>query len=319
MTIEQMRMILAVAETSSVNQAAKRLFISQPALSKAIQAAERELGQSLFERSKSGMEPTEYGRIFCETARSIVGSYERVKHLAVESVNHEYLSLRVSSYPLKFAGMAFAEMFSKYAITASELRFVTRSSAACVNDLIAENSDIGIITIITPMREDILAELDKAELAYTPLGTFDPVIVVSRNSLLDRPDGSVISCEELAEMNLFSVYQELPIFERIDREVLRLMGLNPTRYVLYENPRAELSNIIRPNEFRCDPDLGHIYRAMGRNDEVYGNIRVLRLPEAPFRFEVGIVRRVGSQRNTLVEEYIAKLREIIGAADDQTS
>ena len=72
MTIDQMKMILYVAEMSSANQAARRLFISQPALSKSIQAAERELGQPLFERSKSGMQPTDYGRIFCGAARNMV-------------------------------------------------------------------------------------------------------------------------------------------------------------------------------------------------------------------------------------------------------
>lgn len=313
MTIEQMKMILYVAESASVNQAARRLFISQPALSKAIQAAERELGQPLFERSKTGMEPTEYGSVFCNTARSIVDSYERVKHLAVESAHLEYLSLRVSSCPMKFAGMAFAELFSKYAINASELRFVAKSSAACVNDLVEGASDIGLINIITPMRDEVLVELDKAELRYTTLREFDPAIVISRDSILSHPNGGVIRCEDLAEMTLFSIYQELSVFERMDREILRLMGLNPTRYVTYYDPRAGLHNIIRPNEFRCTLDSKDIYQALGECNQLFEGVRTLRLASPPFRIEVGTIQRIDAPRNALVDEYIDRLRAFTGA------
>lgn len=58
-----LRSVLAVSQYGSVNKAAESLNLSQPALSRAIQIIEDELGISLFERKRSGMEATDSCRI----------------------------------------------------------------------------------------------------------------------------------------------------------------------------------------------------------------------------------------------------------------
>lgn len=50
MDIKQLRALVALAEQGNYRQAASRLCISQPALSKQIQALETQLGVRLFER-----------------------------------------------------------------------------------------------------------------------------------------------------------------------------------------------------------------------------------------------------------------------------
>lgn len=54
---------LAVAQTKSLSAASKRLFISQPAISKAIKQLETELGTSLFFRSSRGVQLTDDGEL----------------------------------------------------------------------------------------------------------------------------------------------------------------------------------------------------------------------------------------------------------------
>ena len=52
MTLNELRYLVAVAQEKSFGRAAQRCFISQPALSVAIQKLEEELGAQLFERAK---------------------------------------------------------------------------------------------------------------------------------------------------------------------------------------------------------------------------------------------------------------------------
>ena len=60
--LRQLEILLAVADTGSMAKAASRLAISQPAISRAVADAEHTLGVPLFERSKQGANPTQYGR-----------------------------------------------------------------------------------------------------------------------------------------------------------------------------------------------------------------------------------------------------------------
>ena len=52
---------MAVAEAGSLSSAARRLYTSQPTLSQEMSSFERELGVTLFRRSKVGVELTEAG------------------------------------------------------------------------------------------------------------------------------------------------------------------------------------------------------------------------------------------------------------------
>ncbi len=72
MEFHQLRYFIAAAEELSVTAAAKRLYISQPALSRQIQALEEELGVPLFDRIKKRMHLTDAGRFFLVRARQIV-------------------------------------------------------------------------------------------------------------------------------------------------------------------------------------------------------------------------------------------------------
>jgi len=51
MTLTQLRYVITIADTGSMNEAAKALFISQPSLSQAVKELETEIGVELFKRS----------------------------------------------------------------------------------------------------------------------------------------------------------------------------------------------------------------------------------------------------------------------------
>ncbi|WP_019927600.1 LysR family transcriptional regulator [Nocardia sp. BMG111209] len=69
MDLKQLKALVTVAEVGSVTRAAELLHLVQPAVTRQIRAMETELGVTLFERTRNGMQLTEAGAIMAERAR----------------------------------------------------------------------------------------------------------------------------------------------------------------------------------------------------------------------------------------------------------
>jgi DNA-binding transcriptional LysR family regulator len=74
--IDRIRALLMVIEEGSVNRAALRLRITQPALSRQMKALEDEIGGRLLEREASGVTPTALGHAVVKSMRPVVKSYD---------------------------------------------------------------------------------------------------------------------------------------------------------------------------------------------------------------------------------------------------
>ena len=71
MTLQQLRYVIQAADSRSMNEAAKALYISQPSLSGAIKELEKEIGIELFKRSSHGTVLTPEGEEFLGYARQV--------------------------------------------------------------------------------------------------------------------------------------------------------------------------------------------------------------------------------------------------------
>jgi LysR family transcriptional regulator of gallate degradation len=76
LAIRQVRTINAVATDASLAHACEHLNTSQSSLSRYIAEAERALGQRLFQRGWTGMEPTSQGEVVIAHCRRMVASIE---------------------------------------------------------------------------------------------------------------------------------------------------------------------------------------------------------------------------------------------------
>lgn len=74
MTTEYLREFLVLVQAGSFNQAAEVLYISQPVLSRHVQAMERELGTSLFNRTSKGITLTDSGRYLARLLPALLES-----------------------------------------------------------------------------------------------------------------------------------------------------------------------------------------------------------------------------------------------------
>lgn len=95
MTLNELRFIVAVAQERNFRRAAEKSFISQPALSLAIQKLEEELGLKIFERGKSDVTLTPVGTAIVEQAQRVLEEAERIREIAAQGKNQLAAPLRV--------------------------------------------------------------------------------------------------------------------------------------------------------------------------------------------------------------------------------
>ncbi len=79
MNTDQLRYFLAVARCQSFTEAAKEVYITQPAITHQIAALEKELGTPLFKRTTRSVSLTEAGKLFTDYARQILSQQENAQ------------------------------------------------------------------------------------------------------------------------------------------------------------------------------------------------------------------------------------------------
>ena len=95
MELYQIRYFLAVADTLNFTRASERSFVSQPALTKAIQRLEETIGGRLFDRTKHSVQLTELGRAMLPNFRQIYDSANHAREQAQRLTRDRHDVVRV--------------------------------------------------------------------------------------------------------------------------------------------------------------------------------------------------------------------------------
>lgn len=96
-TLQQLRILKAVATEKSFTKAAEVLFLSQPYLSKQIKALEQNLDVSLLRRNSNSISLTENGQIFLQYAERILALCEESCRALIDLKNGERGNLSVGA------------------------------------------------------------------------------------------------------------------------------------------------------------------------------------------------------------------------------
>jgi DNA-binding transcriptional LysR family regulator len=75
--LRDLHILLTVARTGTMGKAASELAVSQPVISKTIADLEHAIGQSLFDRSPQGVEPTPFGRALIKCGVTV---FDELRH-----------------------------------------------------------------------------------------------------------------------------------------------------------------------------------------------------------------------------------------------
>ena len=95
MSLTELKFIVALAQERNFRRAAKKCFVTQPALSLAIKKLEEELSMIIFERSRSDVSLTEIGAKIVVQAKKVLEEAAQIKQLAEQGKNQLKGSLKL--------------------------------------------------------------------------------------------------------------------------------------------------------------------------------------------------------------------------------
>ena len=216
MRIQQLEYLERIVEAGSINEAAKRLFLTQPSLSNAVQELENEMGIQIFQRSSGGISLTAEGREFMTYSKQILDQVNLMNE-RYKNGQQRKQSFSVSAQHYAFVVHAFVELIKS--VNANEYQFTLRETETqnIFNDLAQFKSELGIL-YTNGFNQKIMQRLFKENnLVFTPLFVAKPHIFVSRYNpltskssvnLSDLEDYPYLSYEQ-GEVNSFYFSEEI--------------------------------------------------------------------------------------------------------------
>ena len=148
-----MRYALAVSKERSFTQAAKRLNISQSAVSEQVKLLEEEVGFELFRRTPRGIEATERGRTFLYESERVVGDLLTLSDTArrLKGALADTITIAMGSGMAQiFIPKIFANL--KEDLPGVRLEILTAPTKNIFNELHEERIDAGIAIESDPER-----------------------------------------------------------------------------------------------------------------------------------------------------------------------
>ena len=289
--VEELRSFVVLVDELHFGRASRRLFISQPALSKQIRRLEEKVGGALFTRTRRKVEITEAGRVLLAGADKVLREDEAALSLAREAVLGRAGTLRIGfgiasvSEILPRTILRFRKTYSQV-----ELKMRDMSTPAQIAALVEGNIDIGIVRL--PIAH---TELDSLPLFHEQL------VVATSGSL------SYNSRQGLAALR----NQPFVFFPRATSATLhdhvlglcRRAGFSPT--IVQE--ASELFTIL--NLVRAGLGVSLVPSAARRMGVPGVRFHDLGVPEAKWR--IGIAWNRLSDKAELIARFVATMRSVV--------
>ena len=168
MTLTQLRYVIAAADIGSMNEAAKKLFISQPSLSQALRELEREIGIEIFLRNNRGVILTEEGKEFLGYARQVTEQYELMESRYVEKKDVKK-KFAVSMQHYTFAVSAFIGMVKQFGMEEYEFAVRETTTYEVIEDVKNFRSEIGILYVNEFNKRVLYKLFSTMDLEFEPL------------------------------------------------------------------------------------------------------------------------------------------------------
>jgi len=299
MTLQQLRYVIEVAKTGSMNVAAKQLFVSQPSLSMAIRELENDVHISIFERTTKGVVITAEGEELLGYARQIINQVELLEDKYIEAGQIKK-KFGVSAQHYSFAVKAFVEMVKGFDMDKYEFAIREARTHDVIHDVVTGKSEIGIL-YTNDFNEKVLNKIFKDnQLEFVHLFTCEGYAYLWKNHPLAGK--KVIALEELQDYPCLSFEQGDNNSFYFAEEILSTYDFKKT---IKSNDRAtNLNLMVGLNAFTlcsgiiCEELNGSDYIAVKLAKEV--------------TMDIGYIKRAHMNMSEIGELYIEEIKKYVG-------
>lgn len=186
MKLEQLYQIIEIEKQQSISKAARVLFASQSSLSGALNSLEEEIGVRLFERSSSGVTPTQEGRDVLQLTRQALECCDMIVNYGQKT---RQLHGEVTLYVTPAYGYLFSELMMEFKnrFPQATLDMHVESPEKIVEALSQGQARIGL-TMWGFTEEQTQEVLEKAGLGFEVFKSHNLMLFVSRDNQFAEND-----------------------------------------------------------------------------------------------------------------------------------
>ncbi|HEU1122469.1 TPA: LysR family transcriptional regulator [Streptococcus pneumoniae] len=204
MNIQQLRYVMAIANSGTFREAAEKMYVSQPSLSISVRDLEKELGFKIFRRTSSGTFLTRRGMEFYEKSQELVKGFdifqnqyanpeEEKDEFSVASQHYDFLPPTIT---------AFSERYPDY----KNFRIFESTTVQILDEVAQGHSEIGIIYLNNQNKKGIMQRVEKLGLEVIELIPFHTHIYLREGHPLAQKEELVM--EDLADLPTVRFTQE---------------------------------------------------------------------------------------------------------------
>ena len=184
MNIQQLRYVVAIANSGTFREAAEKMYVSQPSLSISVRDLEKELGFKIFRRTSSGTFLTRRGMEFYEKAQELVKGFdvfqnqyanpeEEKDEFSIASQHYDFLPPTIT---------AFSQQYPDY----KNFRIFESTTVQILDEVAQGHSEIGIIYLNNQNQKGIMQRIEKLGLEVIELIPFQTHIYLREDHPLAK-------------------------------------------------------------------------------------------------------------------------------------
>lgn len=297
MTLLQLKYAVTISDCCSMNEAAKKLYISQPTLSGTIKELEEEIGVDIFFRTNRGITITPEGEEFLGYARQVCEQYHLLENKYIDKNSKKKFSVSMQHY--SFAVKAFVELVKQVGMDDYEFAVHETKTYEVIENVKNFKSELGIL-YKNDFNGQVLDKIFKdSGIQFEELVKCDTYVYIwSGHPLKDRQQ---ISMEDLHDYPCLAFDQgKLGSFYLSEE----MKSTYAYKKIIKANDRATMLNLmVGLNGYTlCS---GIISEELNGND-----FKAIKLKESE-KMTIGVIKRKGSNISKIGNIYLECLRSVL--------
>ena len=212
-TLQQLRILKAIATEKNFTRAAEVLYISQPSLSKQIKTLEKTLGITLINRESNKIFLTENGKVFLQYSERILALCEESCRALIDLKNGDRGNLivgasqTIGTYLIPQVLSLFAQNYPQI-----DLKIQINSTPIIINNILKRKIDIALVggEIPNKLRKNLITKYFVKDEIHLIISTIHPFA-----------KKKIINKEDLYYLNFISLNSSSPIQKFIDNILIQ--------------------------------------------------------------------------------------------------